>query len=46
MLFLSISSTIRGFNIDIEIIDIELNKTFEEELVSGIVSLMASTFIW
>ena len=32
----------KGFNVDIEIIDIELNKTFEEELVSDIVSLMAS----
>lgn len=32
----------KGFNVDIEVIDIELNKTFEEELVSDIVSLMAS----
>ena len=31
-----------GFNVTIEIIDVELNKTFEEELVSDIVSLMAS----
>ena len=32
----------KGFNVDIEVIDIELNKTFEEELASDIVSLMAS----
>ena len=32
----------KDFNVDIEVIDIELNKTFEEELVSDIVSLMAS----
>lgn len=31
-----------GFGVEIEVIDIELNKTFEEELVSDIVSLMAS----
>lgn len=31
-----------GFNVDIEVIDVERNKTFEEELVSDIVSLMAS----
>lgn len=32
----------KGFSVDIEVIDVELNKTFEEELVSDIVSLMAS----
>ena len=32
----------KGFNVEIEVIDVELNKTFEEELVSDIVSLMAS----
>jgi len=32
----------KGFDVDIEVIDVELNKTFEEELVSDIVSLMAS----
>ena len=32
----------KGFGVEIEVIDVELNKTFEEELVSDIVSLMAS----
>lgn len=32
----------KGFNVEIEIMDVELSKTFEEELVSDIVSLMAS----
>ena len=32
----------KGFNVEIEVIDVELNKTFEEKLVSDIVSLMAS----
>lgn len=32
----------KGSNVEIEVIDVELNKTFEEELVSDIVSLMAS----
>ena len=32
----------KGFEVEIEVIDVELNKTFEEELVSDIVSLMAS----
>ena len=31
----------KGFGVEIEVIDVELNKTFEEELVSDIVSLMA-----
>lgn len=37
-----IKNLANGFNVDIEVIDVELNKTFEEELVSDIVSLMAS----
>ena len=32
----------KGFGVEIEVIDVELNKTFEEELLSDIVSLMAS----
>ena len=32
----------KGFSVDVEVIDVELNKTFEEELISDIVSLMAS----
>ena len=32
----------KGFSVDIEVIDVELNKTFEEELISDIVSLMTS----
>lgn len=32
----------KGFSVDIEVIDVELNKTFEKELVSDIGSLMAS----
>lgn len=32
----------KGFGVEIEVIDVELNKTFEEELVSDIFSLMAS----
>ena len=32
----------KGFGVELEVIDVELNKTFEEELVSDIVSLIAS----
>jgi predicted site-specific integrase-resolvase len=32
----------KGFNVDVEVVQVELNKTFEEELVSDMVSLMSS----
>lgn len=38
----TVYSGYKGFGVELEVIDVELNKTFEEELVSDIVSLMAS----